>query len=173
MKYEPGETAVIVPVPAAEPAVADWRHRFDRSAPFGVPAHITVVFPFVPSALLTDTDLFDLRSLFALQPAFELTLAGFGRFPGVLYLDPDPAAPFRAFTAAMVSHWPDFPPYGGAYDDPIPHLTVTEIADDAEIAEAQRDIAPKLPIVSTLTRALLVRFDGQRWVTEQELPFGA
>ena len=172
MTFQTGETAVIVPVPAAEPAVGRWRQRFDSSAPFGVPAHITVTFPFAPVALLTSTDLFDLRSLFARQRPLELTLGRFRRFPTVLYLDPEPPAPFQNLTAAIQSRWPDFPPYGGRYDDPIPHLTVTDLAGEIEMAAARRDVEPQLPIVCSVSRALLIRFDGDQWVTEQELPFG-
>jgi hypothetical protein len=46
------ETAVIVAVDAAEPAVAEHRRRFDVAASWGVPAHVTVLYPFVdPSAI--------------------------------------------------------------------------------------------------------------------------
>lgn len=174
MGFEPGQTALIIPVAAAEPAVQAWRARFDGSAPFGVPAHLTVLFPFVPTAQLTGTDLFDLRSLFALQPPIEVTLAAFGRFPGVLYLDPEPAAPLRALTRSVLGRWPDHPPYGGQFgEDVIPHLTVAETADEELIAEIRADVARRLPIAATLTQALLLRFDGDTWVTEQELPFGA
>ena len=45
---EPTESAVIVAVPAAEPAVRAHRQQFDRAAAWGVPAHVTVLYPFVP-----------------------------------------------------------------------------------------------------------------------------
>jgi hypothetical protein len=44
--YDAGESAIIVPVPAVEPLVSQWRQRFDVSARHGVPAHITVLYPF-------------------------------------------------------------------------------------------------------------------------------
>ena len=55
--------------------------------------------------------------------------AGGNRFlaravPGVVYLAPKPAALFIAFTQAVVERWPDHQPYGGAYEEIIPHLTV-------------------------------------------------
>ena len=43
-----GESALLVAVPAAEPAVAAHRSRLDTSAAVGVPAHITVLYPFLP-----------------------------------------------------------------------------------------------------------------------------
>jgi hypothetical protein len=45
-----GESALLVTVPAAEPAVARHRSRLDTSATVGVPAHITVLYPFAASA---------------------------------------------------------------------------------------------------------------------------
>jgi hypothetical protein len=40
-------SAVTVLVPAVEPAVARHRRDLDASATWGVPAHVTVLFPFV------------------------------------------------------------------------------------------------------------------------------
>ena len=48
------QSALLVPVPAAEPAVAEHRARLDGSARDGVPAHLTVLYPFLPPALVDD-----------------------------------------------------------------------------------------------------------------------
>ncbi len=46
-------------------------------------------------------------------------------FPAnVVYLAPDPAEPFVALTEALAAAFPDCPPYGGAFDEPVPHLTI-------------------------------------------------
>ena len=42
------ETALVIAVPEAEPLVSDWRAQHDWSAQRGVPAHITLLYPFVP-----------------------------------------------------------------------------------------------------------------------------
>jgi hypothetical protein len=44
------ESAFIVCVPEAEPHVAVLRERFDASARLGLPAHITMLYPFMPLA---------------------------------------------------------------------------------------------------------------------------
>lgn len=44
--FQVGQTGLIVRIPEAEPAVRRWRDRFDPSAEAGVPAHVTVLFPF-------------------------------------------------------------------------------------------------------------------------------
>jgi 2'-5' RNA ligase superfamily protein len=44
----------------------------------------------------------------------------------VLYLPPRPDEPFRALTRAVCAAFPGYLPYGGAFTDTIPHLTVGE-----------------------------------------------
>ena len=44
---EPELSAVIVPVPEVEPPVRDLRRELDPSAAGGVPAHVTVMYPFL------------------------------------------------------------------------------------------------------------------------------
>ena len=43
---------------------------------------------------------------------------------GTVYLAPSPAAPFRQLTHELFRRFPEHPPYGGAFDDVVPHLSV-------------------------------------------------
>ncbi len=65
-------TALIIAVPEAEPVVGEWRERYDN-ARLGVPAHVTLLFPFVALEKLDDALLAELRELFASQPAFSFS----------------------------------------------------------------------------------------------------
>ena len=47
------ETALVVEVPEAEPLVSQWRAQHDWSAQRGVPAHITILYPFAPPSATT------------------------------------------------------------------------------------------------------------------------
>ena len=47
-------SALLVEVPEAEPLVRQWRMDLDPHAALGVPAHITVLFPFAPPPLISD-----------------------------------------------------------------------------------------------------------------------
>jgi 2'-5' RNA ligase len=176
MTYPIGQTAVIVPVPAMESLVAPWRSRFDVSAGFGVPAHVTVLYPFLPLDRIDPGVTHSLQEIFAAESAFDVTFAGFGEFPsepahpGPLYLDPQPAGPFRRLTSALGTRWPEAPPYGGAHADPIPHLTVTEIALADEKEAARAAIEPGLPVTTVIGTGSLLVFDGSRWVEEALLP---
>lgn len=60
----PTHTAVIAAIPAAEPAVGPHRAHLDRAARWGVPAHVTVLYPFLDPASF-DTEA--LRRLRAVQ----------------------------------------------------------------------------------------------------------
>ena len=136
------ETALIVPVPSAEAAVAKWRARHDPSAAFGMPAHVTVLYPFLAPDAITQTVERELESVLCPYPAFPFRLVGVDRFPGVLYLATEPAEPFRELTAALHDRWPDHPPYGGAFDSVVPHVTVVHGSEPPEVASELEEAAP-------------------------------
>jgi hypothetical protein len=169
----PTETAVVVPVPDAEGLVGPYRARLDHAAELGVPAHVTVLAPFVLPALIDDGMIDALADAVGSVAAFEVTFARtawFGRT--VLWLAPEPASPFVALTAAVGHRFPGYPPYGGAFDEVIPHLTVgldqpAEVLDSAALA-----IEPGLPIVARVTTALLMQGSARRrsWHIAAELP---
>src|SRR5215831_9843437 len=74
------QTALLVPVPAAEPIVGRHRARHDAAARDGVPAHVTVLYPFLPPAGIGESLLASLGRLFAGFAAFEFTLDRVGWF---------------------------------------------------------------------------------------------
>ncbi len=172
MSFVVDETAVVIAAPAAEPTVATWRRLFDSSAPYGVPAHVTIVYPFVLWTALSAADLADLALIFAARRRFTADFCTVGRFPGVLYLEPTPAEPFKELTAALTVRWPQAPPYGGLHPEPIPHLTVTDQADESQMAQIDEQLLPQLPIHARISGGCLLRFDGSRWRQQLELPFG-
>lgn len=120
------ETALVVTVPEAEPLVSEWRAQHDWSAQRGVPAHITILYPFVPTEKVDEGLLTRLGELFAAEPAISFELAHLARFPEVAWLAPEPSEPFKALIELVAARFPDYPPYEGAHDVVIPHLTVAE-----------------------------------------------
>nr|WP_223964662.1 2'-5' RNA ligase family protein [Burkholderia diffusa] len=117
-------TAFVVEVPVAESTVADLRSRFDATSGLGVPAHITVLFPFMQPDEITPDVLHQAQSALSNVQPFEFSLRKVERFAVTTYLAPDPPEPFVALTAALVERFPMFRPYGGAHDGVVPHLTV-------------------------------------------------
>ena len=68
------ETALIVKVPEAEPLVGGLRDRFDPVARLGVPAHVTILYPFMPVAAIDAAILETLRRIAASTRAFAIAL---------------------------------------------------------------------------------------------------
>ena len=172
MPFTAGQTAIVVPLSAAEPIVDRWRQRYDAAAPLGVPAHVTVLYPFLNIARIDAPTIQQLSGLFAARAAFAVTLAHCGRFPDVLYLDPNPAQRFRELTAAVVERWPEAPPYGGAFDEVVPHLTVAHGVDEDTLATVERAVAPQLPVTAEATEAHLLAFDGNHWTVHTRFALG-
>ena len=165
------ETALVIPVPDAEPVVAAWRNRFDSSAAQGMPAHITAVYPFIPADRLGTEALARLGRLCAARPVLEVQFRRTARFPGVLYLESAPSDGLRQLTLEVAGQWPEAPPYRGAFSEIIPHLTVAHgVAPDVlDMVEAR--VQRSLPISTSLVEARLYVFDGEGWRMRARLPF--
>ena len=132
------QSTLLVPVPAAEPWVKDLRERYDPTAVVGVPAHITVLFPFISPDLITESDLAKTTGTFQRFRPFEFRLEQVGRFPESLYLIPESDEPFISLTEAIVREFPEYPPYGGKFTEIVPHLTVANrSAELSTIAETK------------------------------------
>lgn len=155
--FEGTESAVVIAVPAAERAVKEHRARFDRAAAWGVPAHVTVLYPFVPPAELDEDVLRTLAEAARTVPRFRAEWNATGWFgEDVLWLAPDPVEPFRALTTAVFRAFPDFPPYSGEYEDLTPHLTVASDATPAEMRAVERQVREHLPISMLITDVQLM-----------------
>ena len=118
------QSALVIVIPEAEARVGAMRRKYDPQASFGVPAHITVLFPFMPPELVDPDVRRRLKRLFKRCSPFACHLARVERFPSTAYLAPAAAAPFIELTRAVVSEFPQYPPYGCAHAGIIPHLTV-------------------------------------------------
>jgi hypothetical protein len=115
------KSGLIVEVPEAEPADRGPRSRLDGNARLGVPAHITVLSPFVPPAHIDDAVLRRLAGIFVAVPAFEHRLVRTNWFDeDVLWLQPEDDAPFRSLTESVHREFPDYPPFGGQFEDVAP-----------------------------------------------------
>jgi 2'-5' RNA ligase len=155
----PTHTAVIVPVPAADPLVGRHRRHLDAAASWGVPAHVSVLYPFVDPSRVDDQVIRTLAAAIGSVAAFDCR---FGRTQwfgqDVLWLDPEPARWFRDLTTSVWGAFPDHPPYGGAYDDVTPHLTIAErrLGSLAAVQAAERAVQAGLPVSTRIDRVLLI-----------------
>ena len=166
-------SALIVAVAEVGALVDDWRERTSTAKPSsGVPAHVTLLFPFVPAADIDHALVAELRMLFGRFPVFAFGLRELRHFPSVLYLAPEPPEPFVHMTEALVASYPDYAPYGGIFDSIVPHVTVAEGVPEL-LDEAERDIGQTLPIVAVANEVTLleeVEPDLARWRTHARIP---
>ena len=161
------ESALVVLVPEAEPLAKPFRDPYDPSASEGVPAHITVLYPFKPPREIDAGVLEKLRRLFARFSPFNFSLAEMRRFPEVLYLAPTPDVPFKKLIQAVADQFPETPPYGGAFAEVIPHLTIAQLADaerlDHVAVEFGRTAGSQLPIHAVAGEVALMDNESGLW----------
>jgi hypothetical protein len=157
---EGSATTLIVPVPAA----GGLLQKSAREA--GLPPHITLLYPFLNARAIDDETESALASLLQEFLSFDFALAEMGRFPGVVYLAPEPATPFVALTQALAGRWPDHQPYGGAFQEVIPHLTV---AYGAPIPDG---LSEHLPLRTSAEEVWLMSRVAGRWVRRGVFPLG-
>jgi hypothetical protein len=163
----PSESSLVIPVPAADPVVPRSRER-SEAARTGIPSHITVLYPFIPPDAIDDAVERAIASILAGFTPFRFRLDRVERFPGALYLAPEPVEPFVALTEALWAHWPEHPPYDGAYDTVIPHLTVFDGEEPPGVAEV---IEGALPIEGEAREMwLMVEGADGRWTTRRRFP---
>ena len=143
------ESALIVACPAADPVVDAQRVRLDRAAHVGVPAHLTVVYPFKVDLATGDqrrlTDLF-----LSFQP-FAVSGKRTGWFDEtVVYVEPVDPAPLIALTSAVQEAFPAYPIYGGVFDEVVPHLTIGHDQPAEVLRAAELAVLGRLPFTQTV-----------------------
>jgi 2'-5' RNA ligase len=149
-------TALLVPGP---PSLVS-PPRLVRRLVKGIPPHITLLFPFLSTRQIEGETLAALAEVFRLQEPFEYSFTGIGRFPEerVLYLAPEPVGPFVALTRAISSRFPEQQPYGGAYPDIVPHMTVRTGPEPPGLAEHLTQTLPVGGLVSEVWLMSLSRW---------------
>lgn len=163
--------ALVIEVPALEPIVARWRDRPGDRTPRRMPAHLTVMYPFLNGSEVATEVRSQLVDLCRRTRAFNVSFASTATFPGVVYLVPSPADAVRLLTERVIETWPQLRPYGGIHADIVPHLTLAYTNDDAVVRRIANELEAQLPINTRLTEASVFLFDGTAWRLEISLPF--
>jgi 2'-5' RNA ligase len=171
----PMQTALIVSVPEVEQAVGRWRAALDSAATLGVPAHVTVLYPFLPPERLDDDTLTAVGEAVASVPAFTADFTHVGWFGDIVaWLAPTPDEPFRALTTAVWRRFPEAPPYEGAFSDVVPHLTIGHDVPKPALTEAADAVAASLPLRASVDAVRLIAgtLEPGSWHTVREFPLG-
>ena len=171
------ETVLMVVVPEAEALVKPFRDRFDPSAAVGAPAHITILYPFLPPERIDARAEEILAHCCARQAPIDFCLHEIRRFSSdhVLYLAPDPDEPFRQLTQTVWRLFPETPPYAGRHAEIIPHLTVAWMQMGEEIEKIETEFgevaATCLPIAARATALTLFDNTSGRWEQRRAFAF--
>jgi 2'-5' RNA ligase len=168
-------TAVVVVV--EEPGLYAIARERDRVlAELGLPLHVTLLFPFAPAAEL-DTALPLLAAVIAHHERFAFRLGELRTFRRTVWIAPEPAAPFVALTEAIQAAFPRYPPFGGQFEEVVPHLTLADGVAERElgptVARLRTLVEPILPVKVTAEEAtVLAEQLSGRWSAVARLPPG-
>ncbi len=164
---------MIVAVPEAEVVIGRFRADLDRSAGWGVPPHVTVIYPFVAPDRIDSRVTSMLAEAVASVRVFDVAFSEISWFGDtVLWLAPDPGRPFVALTEAVWHRFPHQAPYAGTHPDPVPHMTVGHDAPIEVLRAAATAIRPQLPIYARVAAARLIQGSSEpgSWRTIADLP---
>jgi 2'-5' RNA ligase len=146
------ESAIDIHLESLEALIAPWRQATVEVAVKGVPPHITLLYPW-RVAPLSEEDAREVQKVLEQYPSFEIQLAKvshFGKRVIYLALNERSEKAVKELMQVLFRAFPETPPYGGAFSDPTPHLTIAKAKDDETfeqmMAEITRVLAPKLPI---------------------------
>ena len=163
------QTGVSIVLRDALDVLEPVRDEFDPAATEkGIPLHVTLLFPFVPPDELTQLHLERLRTLFASRAPLSFDLVDVEQFPGVVYARPQPDADLLALMGAVWAAFPETPPYGGAFDEPVPHATLGRVPEGSSQEEfvdrLTRRVQAVLPLPCRVRDvSLLEEHEPNRW----------
>ncbi|MFE9636335.1 2'-5' RNA ligase family protein [Streptomyces sp. NPDC006463] len=169
---EPGTTAVVIVLPDAAPLLdAAW--RIDPAlVRRGVPAHVSLLYPFVPESALTGQDEKGVRSLAASFPAADLLLEEVVTASGFVAVTVPELQPI---VDAFRAQWPGLRPYRGRFGArPAAHVTVAMGADNpTAAADVRAAISSLLPLRTRAAAVQLVVLTEEGWRPRLTAPLGA
>lgn len=165
-------SAIVILVPEADEFVGERRMALDPVAAHGVPAHVTVLYPFRRN--VDDAADAAIAEVAARTEPFGLSFASAESFDdGVVYLVPSPDEPVRRLIKELSAAFPDCPPYGGSVGEPIPHLTVGHRLEPDAADRLLVELATLPAFATRVERLSLLVQDGDRhWTVDRHWPIG-
>lgn len=169
---EPSDRSAVI-VRARIPAPIDHlRRRCVAQAAIGLPAHATMLYPFVAPERLGPAVRARLAGVARRHSPIAYLLDGPRQWPDVVYLSLDPAEPFVALQRDLGREFPGFPIYGPAFDlDFVPHVTIAE--EGAECVPLDHPAWRTMPRPAGAAAIEVIARAGERpWRTVWRIPLG-
>lgn len=149
MEYE--TALLIIPPPKVQTFAFSIREQYDTEWFNRVPAHITLLYPFVPSDQVDETTT-RLNTICADLSPFELTLDKYGKFENAVFLEPSNPEPILELYQHLSKAFPQYPIYEGEYGDDLhPHMTLARFEDPEE---AEKIELPPTPVFTFIVNRL-------------------
>lgn len=172
----PETSALIVPMANTDPVVRPLRRAQGAVGDAGMPAHVTLLYPFLDPADIDASVRSALREMFAPTGPFDVTFERPARADGMLYLPPEPADAFVALHQQIRRTWPRLLPYGGRFGTAYaPHLSIAygeegRLDPDGVFGPLEAALKAHLPLHSHARAVwLVVRRDGH-WLHQGTFP---
>jgi 2'-5' RNA ligase len=158
------QSVLLIPALHVTASVDEYRQRYDPSAAAGMPPHITIMYPFLAANELGGETMARLVELLGMTGTFEYSLTDVRDFDQqVVYLAPDPGERFIQLTSLVSEHY-KLRPYGGAYSEVIPHLTVALSAPVEERRRMTDKLRQRLPQAGIASEAwVMVGSNATTW----------
>ncbi|SRR5258707_1036224 len=169
-------TVIMIVAPHEIQAIAaPILYRYSLDTLIRVPAHLTVLYPFVDFEHLAKACK-TVREVAAEIRPFDITMSGYDQFPGVIFMAPVDPAPIQNVFRRIYARFPQCPPYDGQFGDDLhPHMTVGEFRTEVDQAQAFKSL-PEYPPTTFHVDRLYVMYgiDGKAipWLTYDIIPLG-
>jgi 2'-5' RNA ligase len=160
------DTGLILALPQLAAFTSRWRATSyapdhpDLPIERRFPPHVTLLTPWAPAD--DEGALERLHQVAARSQPLELEFASAEMFAdsGVVWLRPQPQAGLTALLADVLATFPEYPPYDGAHDDVVAHLTVSAAGGPAVLADVRAALVAHGPVRADVDRICVFARDA-------------
>lgn len=156
-----GTTGVVALIPVAQPLLALAAEVDPEAVRPGVPAHASLLYPWLPIAEVTPATVDSLRERVAGHGPVEVELRSVVVRSGFVAI---PVPGLDGLVAAVRAGWPTLLPYGGRFgEEPGTHVTVAMDGDPAAAERIAAVVKARLPVVQRVGEMHVVGLAETGW----------
>jgi hypothetical protein len=166
----PEKTALVSLLPAADRLLEVAAAVNPALVRPGIPAHATILYPFLQSDELAGPNVERLRELAAALPATDVRLNHVVTERGFVAVGVPALQPAMESVCAA---WPELIPYGGRFGPTPPvHVTIAMGASESEAERIVAELDRQLPIQARIEAMQVVALTAEGWGHCLSVPLG-
>jgi len=147
-------SALVILAPECESMLAPYRRQYTVDGAVGLPAHVTILYPFCDYKAYDDKLELRLEATLSDVKPFTFTLSRLSRLAQnhVLCLEPSQCDELLTLITSVAKAFPNYPPYGGriALDQIRPHVTIAASPPTDDLAAVEKEfVESTLPLLPT------------------------